>query len=304
MRFKNGALAPTAPACLKNVELDFLQVLQQHYGLLALVPVGDGELHRFRIPADRAGSRNGWYVLHADGVAGGAFGSWKTGDSHTWSSREPMDAREAQQMREQIARAVAQRDAERKRRQAAAAEYACRLWRDARRADPAHPYLVRKRIRPHGLRQRGAELLVPLYADGALVNLQRIRPDGSKRFLYGGRVRGAYSPAGSITDDKPLLVCEGWATGATLLELGYTVACAMNSGNLKAVALALRSKYPGLVLILAGDDDRLTPGNPGRTAAEEAARETGALVAFPDWPESAPLDLTDFNDLHLWRAAQ
>ncbi|WP_232430926.1 toprim domain-containing protein [Pseudomonas massiliensis] len=304
MEIKNGAIAPTGSACLNNAELVFLQVLQQNFGLLSFVPVADGELHRFRVPEDRPGSRNGWYVLHADGLAAGAFGSWKTGESRTWSSREPADACEAKAMREQIAQAVAKRDAERRRRQLAAAEYAARLWRDARRADPAHPYLVRKRIRPYSLRQRGAELLIPLYADGELVNLQRIRPDGSKRFLFGGRIRGTYSPLGNINGKKPLLVCEGWATGATLMDLGYTVACAMNAGNLKAAAVALRARYPGVVMIVAGDDDRLTDGNPGRAAAEDAAHAASALVAFPDWPDDCPASLTDFNDLHVWRAAQ
>ena len=66
------------------------------------------------------------------------------------------------------------------------------------------------------------------------------------------------------------------------------------------VALSCKEKWPGAELIIAGDDDRLTNGNPGRTKANAAAAKAGATVAFPNWPEGAPEDLTDFNDLAVW----
>ncbi|MNF96637.1 DNA primase TraC [compost metagenome] len=75
----------------------------------------------------------------------------------------------------------------------------------------------------------------------------------------------------------------------------------MNAGNLKAVALALRARYPGLTILIAGDDDRQTEGNPGRTAANAAAVAAGGQVAFPDWPDDAPTTLSDFNDLANWK---
>ena len=47
--------------------------------VLDLVP--DGKLRRYRVEGDKAGSANGWYVLHEHPVMAGAFGSWKTGVS-------------------------------------------------------------------------------------------------------------------------------------------------------------------------------------------------------------------------------
>ncbi|SED44505.1 toprim domain-containing protein [Pseudomonas migulae] len=279
----------------------FREALQSVYGPLDFLPVPDGQIHRFHVPGDKSGTLNGWHVLYLDGIASGAFGSWKTGGSNTWSSREPADHREAEQVRQRIEQARRQREAEQQRRQLNAANIAQRWWRDARRADPDHPYLIAKGIRAHSLRQRNDELLVPLYSSGVLVNLQRIAPDGSKRFLFGGRIKGAYSPLGRITPDNPLCICEGWATGATLHESGYTVACSMNAVNLKPAALALRAEYHTTEIIIAGDDDRLTDGNPGRTAANAAAAAVGGQVAFPEWPEGAPDDLTDFNDLASWK---
>ena len=76
----------------------------------------------------------------------------------------------------------------------------------------------------------------------------------------------------------------------------------MNAGNLKPVALALKAEHHSIEIIIAGDDDRCTEGNPGRTAANAAAIAVGGLVAFPDWPNSAPDTLTDFNDLYRWDA--
>jgi putative DNA primase/helicase len=283
----------------------FRDAMQKTLGPLELLPVPDGTIRRFHVPGDKGGTLNGWYLLFPDGIASGCFGSWKAGSSHTWSSREPANKVEAEHLRQRSEQARRQREAEQHQRQQAAAEFANRLWRDARRADPAHPYLVAKGVRPFTLRQSDGVLLIPLVRDGQLVNLQRIKPDGSKRFLFGGMVKGCYSPLGIITPDQPLYVCEGWATGATIhAETGAAVACAMNAGNLLPVGQRLQRQHPDAVLIVAGDDDRMTDGNPGKTAAIKAAAVLGRGLVLPQWPAHAPLTLTDFNDLANWRAAQ
>ncbi|HTN32258.1 MAG TPA: toprim domain-containing protein [Pseudomonas sp.] len=188
-----------------------------------------------------------------------------------------------------------------------AARQAAELWGLGKRPDRFHPYLKAKDVHPYGLRQlsRG-RLLVPLCQAGRLVNLQTIYPNGEKRFLRGGLVKGCYSPLGTMDLDGPLYLCEGWATGATLhAHTRRPVACAMNAGNLEPVALALRERYgEALELVIAGDDDRLSRGNPGRKAANRAALAANALVVFPEWPTGAPDTLSDFNDLHLWRTGQ
>ncbi|OWL88847.1 toprim domain-containing protein [Halopseudomonas aestusnigri] len=280
----------------------FRDAPQAVYGAMDLDPIADGMIHRFTVPGDRPGSNNGWYVLHAGVIASGAFGSWKIGDCHTWTSREPADQREAHHLRQQMEQARRQREAEQRQRQQATAEYARKLWRDARRADPEHPYLTAKGCRPHALRQLGDALLVPLTHKGELMNVQRIHPDGSKRFLSGGRVKGCCSPLGLIQAGQPLYLCEGWATGATLHEnTGHPVACAMNAGNLLAVGQQLQRTYPDALLIVAGDDDRQTEGNPGKTAAITAAATLGCGLILPPWSGDEPLTMTDFNDLRQWQ---
>lgn len=289
---------------MTDASILFRNVLQGVYGQLDWLPVADGAIHRFHIPNDKPGTVNGWYVLYWDGIASAAFGNWKAGGKSTWCNRESAEPRSVERLRQHIEQSRQQRTTAQLSRQQATAEVAQRWWVNAPHADPDHRYLIVKAVQPYGLRQRGGHLLVPLYVSGHLVNLQRIAHDGSKRFLSGGQVNASYSPLGRITPSRPLYICEGWATGATLHRGGCTVAVAMNAGNLKSVALSLRVKYPDIEIIIAGDDDRQTRGNPGRAAATDAANASGARVSFPDWPAGSPDHLTDFNDLHTWRATQ
>lgn len=283
----------------------FREVMQSVYGALDFQPIADGKIHRFHVPGDKPRSRNGWYVLHLDGIASGAFGSWKAGDSHGWSGRPPSDPTEARLQADRVEQAKRQREAERHQRHQQAAIQARRLWlHDSTPADVNHPYLANKRTKPHGLRQSGDTLLIPLVYGGRIVNLQRIQSDGSKWFLPGGRVKGCYSPIGNVEDGKPLYICEGWATGATIHEhTGAAVACAMNCGNLLDIGRYLQRTFPDALLIVAGDDDRQTKGNPGKTAAIHAAAILGCGMVLPQWAGDEPLHLSDFNDLHCWRAA-
>jgi len=261
----------------------------------------DGALHRFHVEGDRAGSLNGWYLLHLDGRAAGAFGSWKTGAWSKWaadSGREFHADREAFAAMIEAARAKAK--AERRAEHEARAIEARREWSRTVAPDPAHPYLLAKSVKPHNLRQLGAWLIVPLVdAYGLLWNVQRIVPDGVKRFRP-GRAGGLFSPIGDLTDPARLLICEGWATGATLHEeTGHPVLCAMNAGNLLSVAQAARMAWPGAGLVICADNDRRTAGNPGVTAATAAAKATGAKLIVPEFPEGA--SGTDFNDLAALR---
>ena len=51
------------------------------------------------------------------------------------------------------------------------------------------------------------------------------------------------------------------------------------------------------MLVMAADDDHLTPGNPGLTAAKQAALAVGGLVVVPQFPADRPPKASDFNDL-------
>lgn len=243
----------------------------------------DGKLRRFSSNGKR-GDGAGWYLLFSDGIPAGCFGDWRTGFTQTWRAdigRNLTHAEEAAH-RDKLATLRREREAVEVKRKAETQTKAAAIWQAATPAPDDHAYLTRKGIKAHGARLHQGKLVIPMRADGVLHSLQFIGADGDKRFLTGGRVAGCYFSIGSPKD--ALCIAEGFATGATIHEAtGYQVAVAFNAGNLLAVAVTMRDKFPDLPLILCADDDIHTPGNPGLTKATEAARAVGGLLVIPDF---------------------
>lgn len=258
-----------------------------------------GKLYRFPGIGKRNGNTAGWCKLFDDGL-GGSFGDWSAGFTENWQAKreKPFSTVEREAFKHHVAETQAQAEAERRARQAEAAAKAAAIWNAATPAPGDHPYLVRKGIEAHGARLHNGALLIPLREGGELHSLQFIGLDGDKRFLTGGRVAGCYFSIGSTQDATALCISEGFATGATIHQAtGHPVAVAFNAGNLKAVAQAMRARFPTLPLIVCADDDADTQGNPGLSKASEAARAVGGLLAVPHFGPERPPGATDFNDM-------
>lgn len=266
-----------------------------------------GRLHRFPGNGKRQSNRAGWCLLFDDG-RGGCFGDWSTGITETWQAKrdKPYSKAERTAFARRVKEAKKQAETERNARQADASKRAAAIWNTATPASGNHPYLIRKRIQPHGARIHKGALTLPVTDfTGRLTSLQFIAADGGKLLLSGGRKRGCFIPvAGDKENPGRVIICEGWATGCTLAEDEPTalVLAAIDAGNLEPVAVSVRRCWRTAELVIAGDDDRLTAGNPGATKAKAAAIASGALLALPQWPENAPEHLTDFNDLAVWLA--
>ena len=269
-------------------------------GLLPGEIIADGKIHRCGIEGKR-GKRNGAYILHLDGLPAGGFQNHSDGLGweawHAESSDTQTPAQLAERRR-QLDDARKIREVEESRRREVARENANLIWAGARSA-VSHPYLTRKGVQAHGIRiADDARLVIPMRdAASVLHSVQYIDQNGNKRFLTNGRKRGCYFSIGGKPDGV-LLVCEGYATGASLYEAtSYPVAVAFDAGNLLPVAQALRVKLPDTRLVICADDDYQTANNPGLTSATEAAQAVDGVVAVPvfaDRPDGA----TDFNDLH------
>lgn len=270
---------------------DLIDLFRQAIAAAGLTPptevIDDGVIHRFS-SSGKPRDESGWYVLHSDGIAAGSFGCWREGFTQSWCSKADtaMTEAERQTHRARIKAMQAQRDTEQAQRQQQAAAQAVQRW-TAANACTSHSYLTTKGVQACGTKIEGDNLLISLRdSAGTLHSLQTIAPDGTKMFMSGGRVKGCYFGIG-----KPkgvLIVCEGFATGASIHECtGHAVAVAFNAGNLEAVAVALRTKYPALKIVIAADDDHQTPGNPGLTKATAAAQATGGVLAVPVFKESA-----------------
>jgi putative DNA primase/helicase len=285
--------------------------------------IADGKIHRFTTNGKR-GDDAGWYILHLDNIPAGSFGNWREGRTETWCSIE----RNAQTPEQQLQYATLLKSMQNARHRAKKAEHdaaagmAQTIWAAATPIDDAaaHGYLVKKGTQPHGARLidtaaarahcakmsyslSGPLLVIPMRnAAGELRSLQFITADGTKRPLTGGEKQGCHyriDKADSAAHRGILIVCEGFATGASIHEAtGQPVVVAFDSGNLEPVAKALRKLYPDAVLIVAADDDHQTTGNPGRTAAAGAAKAVGGVVVIPMFPADRPDKATDFNDLH------
>lgn len=207
---------------------------------------------------------------------------------------------------------------EQQRVQAKAARTAYGIWKNSQPATPEHAYLQAKGIDdPSVLRgvrvneyKGSLNLVVPIYADKKLVNVQTINADGGKHFLDGGRVQGGYSIVGDMKQaDKGLYVAEGFATAASVHQAtGQPVIVAFNAGNLVAVAEKLaHNLHENQRVIFAADNDASQTGL--KKAQQAAALFNGrAEVMMPEFSGSliAQYQAThgqdklpsDFNDLH------
>ncbi|MCB9973559.1 MAG: toprim domain-containing protein [Rhodospirillales bacterium] len=279
--------------CPQDAAQDFKTALDRA-GLSTKEPVTpDGKLHRFQVEGDKAGKKNGWYVLYSDGLFAGAFGCWKRQISESWCSKSDrqMTAAERAEFKRRMIEARVARETEEAERRRAARDKALYIWKASPLAPDSHPYLVKKRVCNYGLRLHKGALVIPMRdSTGNLHSLQFIDSEGHKRFLSGGRKKGCYFAIGVLAES--LCIAEGYATAATLHEsTGLSVAVAFDAGNLMAVALAIRAKFPTIDIILCADNDTETDGNPGLTKAREAAAAVNGLLAVPTVPG-------DFNDLY------
>jgi putative DNA primase/helicase len=263
--------------------------------------IADGKMHRF--DSDNSGKKNGSYVYHADEPQSGWFKCWKIGVENTWcSGYTETDPEKIEQYQKHIKQRTQENAAQVLVLNKKAAIKAAIEYQDAKSADPDHPYLIRKQIKPvKGLKQdpTTGDLIVPIYCkDGNIISRQTINEDGDKYFLKDGQTKGGYLDLGESIET--IVICEGFATGASIYEAtGYRVRCAFNCGNLKEVAKITRDEYPKSTIIIAADDDHQTEGNPGQTKAKEAALSIKTtLVVSPYFGETRPVKATDFNDLH------
>jgi putative DNA primase/helicase len=265
----------------------------------------DGRFHETDIENDPSGKGDGRIKYFPDGTGGIAF-NWKgekkpffADDGRTLTDAE---LRERDRKRQE---AIKQAEADEAKRHAGAAKKALPIVEKATPATAAHGYLAAKGIQPHGaLLHSDGRLIIPMRIGKELHSLQFIAADGTKRFLPDGRVKGCYYLIGTGAEAKErgtVLICEGFATGATLREAtGLPVVVCFTAGNLLEVATFLHSILADVDLVVCGDVDK---SDAGQKAATEAAKAIGGLVALPDFtPEELradkpPSDWDDFAKL-------
>lgn len=237
----------------------------------------DGRIRRVWVKGHRTSSRNGWFQLFPNGH--GRYGDWKTDTKRSWGT--PTSGGSKYDNTERL-RTDAGEEATR---------VAQSIW-DNSSVCFEHAYLSLKGIAAHGIRQRDGELVIPIFLERRISSLQFISEKG-KRFLKGGIKRGGCFILGN--PKSHILVTEGFATAASLYECTeIPCAVAFDAGNLLPACENLRKQFPGIFLILCGDNDRKGAINVGKIKAEAAAKAFGNGVILP--PDE--IVGSDFNDFH------
>lgn len=292
------------------------------HGLEPEQPLIFGKLTRCKTTQDKGKEKNGWYVIHEhrtekhETLIFGGFGDWRSGDSNKIKvkagrmSQEERDVMRARQ--EEGKRRAAEIAANGARRAANRASGLFKRMPEKGRS----AYLDRKQIVGMGVRYapRSGAVLVPMSnVRDQIVGLQVIYPEKQQDtgrdksyWPYGMSKEGAFHLIGPHPEPgEPVLVCEGYATGASLhMATSLTVAIAFDAGNLSVVAKAMRERFPGRALIVCRDDDWKTkrangaPWNPGEEKGSNAALIVGGQVVGPVFSGEREIKWTDFNDLH------
>lgn len=253
-------------------------------GLIVRDLIADGRIRRCATETHPA-KKNGAYMFQGDW---GWVQNWETHtDPVIWHGKESAAPEiDHARMRELAARRAAEVQAnhERAAKQAHELLTRCELTR--------HAYLDRKGFPDElGFVDDEKRLVIPMrdcqnYSH--TLSVQRIAIDGEKRFLLGGRSKGAIYIMGSIKSPVAWL-CEGYATGLSLnsainlMKLSARVVVCFSAGNLAHVA----SLIGGRRFVMADNDASGT--------GESFARETGLPWGMPDDVN------TDANDLHQAR---
>lgn len=267
------------------------------------VPEDQDGIQRFPAP-EKSASNNALWVWISEDRRVAKFGSHITEESFIWRMGPAQKLGDFNVKLQRAENAERQQLSAEKRLEAekTAAIKAQRIVDKAVPATEWHAYLDMKRVEPYGLLRSGHALLVRLYdIDNNLVSLQFIYHNGAKKFLKGGRIKGAFALIGLPCSTGKLFICEGWATGATLHEkTGHPVVAAMNAGNLLAVCKAFATKLGDAVdIIVVADSDHNTDGNPGLTKAVEAAAAIESGYIWPPVPCAArQCRCSDFNDYY------
>ncbi|MGK2742045.1 toprim domain-containing protein, partial [Tepidicaulis sp. LMO-SS28] len=295
--------------------------------------------HRVEVEGDRKGQLSGSYRGFLDGRPAGQIMNYKTGEKAvqwvaTGSKLAPEELARAKEQAEVRRKEI---EAERAKKQAQAQKIAGAVYACAPEASASHAYCKAKGIRhveglrlvpdqvsdeaaalgvkvaqtakeAIGLRKAdpGAtvltkgDLIVPMrYGGGPLVNLQTISPEGTKRFLKGGRKEGCMHIVGNPEKTGPVLIGEGLSTcdslhGAT----GHNVVVAFDAGNLERVACMIRDLAPLKRIAIAADDDHSKQHNAGLNGAKRAASAAfTSLLVPPLTDEEKAKGFTDFNDI-------
>ena len=306
----------------KSPEVEFADAMKS---LGLEVPAGhpmmDGKTHRVPAQGDGKGEAAGFYVAFTDGHPAGYIKNNRSGLDMRWKSTGyTLSEEEKARLNAEAATKREERERERAATYDATAERVQQRAAQCRQIEQATPYMERKGIAPTiGALASASDNTIHLPAidtSGKHWTTQYIQEDGTKRFAKESHkescfhvVNGGVTPQAALAalDKAPrIMIGEGYATMATVSSVvDHATVAAFDSGNLPAVAAALRERYPDKPIFIMGEDDQRVLEkfgyNPGKEKATQAAQAVNGVPVFPTFApgeqQADPARFTDFNDL-------
>jgi putative DNA primase/helicase len=254
---------------------DFLRIA----GLIPREIVADSKWRRCKTQT-HPGKKNGSYKLLDSGTLGFAQDFAIHPSPLMWRAERTIDAPKIDHA------AIAERRREEQQALIKSTREAREFYAACKPLRGSHEYLT-----SHGLDMTGCLglkvddkgwLVVPMWTGSNIASVQRISPEGEKKFWYGASVGGA-SYTINRKNASVTVLCEGLATGLAIFAAMplSRVLVAFNAGNLSRVP----APKSGMVVV-AADNDHATfkkiGRNPGVAAATEAAEAIGCGVAVPE----------------------
>ncbi len=305
----------------QNPEEEFAAALRENGLVLDGLPIMDGKIHRVPVEGKGPRSKDGAYVGYLDGNPSGFIQNFSAGTKSTWTlSGNTLTPEERAQMQAHVQLMKEQREAELAALNASVADKCVERWQRLQTVGldgSGNEYLKRKGVLAVNVRQDGEKLVVPLRdIDGKLWSLQMVsnKEGSAKIFEKGGLKKGNFSvfsldekaidngqpsnfdALAAHKPTQPILVAEGYATGATVGEATKeTVVVAFDSGNIDPVVESLKSRFPMAPIFICADHDRQLKDNVGVEKAWEAAEKHQVGIVIPEF--SGGQSGTDFNDL-------
>lgn len=327
-----------------DVRQAFKEALKAEGLIIDGLPQMDGQMVRVKVEGDtgrkQSGSYIGWNDLDTGGRPAGHIQNFRNGTKTNWKysgnlatvKSKALSASERATLNARAAERTAKRDLEREETYQAVADNIVKHLNDyATPADNTHPYLSNKGVEAYGVFvdakggllsppnlsedkqqsfSKAGNLLVPMRdVEGKIWGAQTIDTTGFKGMAKGAKMAGTFHLIEGDWKmqnvDSPVIITEGYATGAELhKQLDVPVVVAFSSNNLLAVAEAVREKYPEKNIVIAGDNDhikegKLLPdgrimGNPGKEKALEAAEAVKGGAWIPEFTKNSLG--TDWND--------
>ena len=259
----------------------------------------DGKIGRAYMEVGNKRKLTGWYQLWLNqSVPYGRCGDYRIDHVEPTAQWRPNNASRyemTEEQKEEIKRLQEEAKIDLANKQTKAAKIAQNIWNKAAPTEK-HPYLERKQVLSHGLRQgEDGRLIIPLLdAQLEIVGLEYIDDDGGKKFLTGTKKKGSFYILGEhmLQDAKVINYAEGYATAASYFQdMAQPVIVCFDAGNLKPVGETISDYFPNAKHIFIADADESKTGEIKAVEASQAVRSRGAEseVLIPE-------EIGDYND--------